>query len=153
MGIEPKTSWSSLECCTDCTSQVCVGQEISEHDFIKALMIQTDNHIVKHWHDDQEVLDSILTGAIFWLNLFCSSSYEPLLATLSTLYNLGKTQMCRTFSPKHWIVFEYLTTIQKIKFWKFINLWAIETRSRLKLVAFQNESILIGSLQKTIKSL
>ena len=37
---------------------------------------------VEDWHDDQEVLSSIPTGAIFWLNLFCSCPCKPLLATL-----------------------------------------------------------------------
>ena len=40
---------------------------------------------------DQEVLGSIHTGGIFWLNLLFSSL--SLLATLPTLYNLGKTRL------------------------------------------------------------
>ena len=67
LGIELKTSRSSVQCSTDCARQESVGREISEvsfvscttlhfglssflelieHDFIKAFMIHTHNQIV-----------------------------------------------------------------------------------------------------------
>ena len=50
--------------------------------------VPSARHQIKH----QEVLGSILTGSnIFLLNLFYSYWCRPLLVTLPTCYNLGKT--------------------------------------------------------------
>ena len=59
--------------------------------------------------DDQEVLGSIHTGGIFWLNLLFSSL--PLLATLPTLYNLGKTQLTAIDWRIHWLLGAMVTRI------------------------------------------
>ena len=39
--IEPRTSWSSLWCSADCARQLCIGQEISEVNFVS----RTTSHI------------------------------------------------------------------------------------------------------------
>ena len=41
-------------------------------------------------------MGSVPTGAILCLNLFCSFPCKPLMTTLSTLYNLGKTVTVKT---------------------------------------------------------
>ena len=104
VGIEPRTSGSSLQCSTDCTRQVCVAGDFwSELCFMHHFTCWTlssfrisiawlykclnDSHrqqnsglsqLVEHKGGDPEVVGSIPTRGYFWWNLFCSSLCKDL---------------------------------------------------------------------------
>ena len=51
--------------------------------------------LVEHWHDDPEVMDSILTGGYFWRNLFCSSMCKDLSDNLTEMHIMKNQNMSK----------------------------------------------------------